>query len=1077
MTRFSQRARRLAAVVILLVATALVPAAALADDAASTYECVGGHEVSSGLIAQAQSRLQGSSAISLASELESVGNIDSDSNGSTSYVTNKPLGLSTTGSVRSVIIRVSFPASEDGSEQAMTFPESETDDDILSTFNAPADTSSEFYPYESVRAYYERSSLGKLDMQATGVYTYTAQHSRSYYANGDTPYALFSETLKALDDQIDFSQLDANDDGYIDAIYFEYAGANGEWSTTWWPKMNTALGSGSLADLRLDGKCVDEFVMFSSLTGQFSGRSGNQMLIHEIGHILGLPDLYPNKNTGAGSGSGSFDMMENEVGDQNGFFKLLLGWLSPEDVTYVYTSESGVDVRHGDETTHYDDSATLELTPYTSDALTETGGVIAVSSDKTILEGNLFCTFYLLQFDHYAGNQTVTDNGGNPLGHGVRAFRVMANYNEDVGCFIYDNSFGYSGKQLYEVLDPKLGGTDKEYGAFMRVGDLVSPTTNPSSNILGSEERGYTGVTFEVVSEADDSAQVKFSWTKRSERREFALTLTEDVVVNGVNTFKLKTTWPASFVSNKPDAICMEIDGVKHEVEFYYVDKAGELVVMANFNPGVITSSSTVEIVAGKGVFEIGSDDSGAVVASDELRVPLSVANLTTIESAGNYDSTASNRASECVMSNMATDQSGHAYFFEAYEDQQAPVHQLRLVRLSEDSQSAETVAVDRSAICGDDSGALMMVTDLGDGTAVLSSSWMSVEPSVSSICRNAWIDLSTGEILAIRDSSDLESPNSFFMLGGDLARATLVNRGSSAVVTRYRREGNTVTQLDGIALPKSADVSQFNGAGEAGNDYIYTFGRADGDANAYVVSIYRKADVLSAGADAASVAKVSIPNCVLVADVELSDDKVYVASRNAADGGYTNRLLTYSIDGDLLATASLPTYIGSGAQLEVSDNGAVACTSFKTSIESKKQIYFGYVALYDPTTCEVGEIDVRGIATGTWVGNRWLEVTRDEAAKFKEQAAAMTLRWSFTKEFGTAGGDDDPEPEPTPDPSPEPTPDSGSSTIPSQSSDQQTTRTSKATALPKTGDDAPFLAAALLGGGALALIVRRRLS
>lgn len=1076
MTRFSQRARRFAAVAVLLVATALTPAAALAEDASSTYECVGGHEVSSGLIAQARSRLQGSSAISLASELESVGDIDSSSNGSTSYVTNQPLGLSTTGSVRSVVIRVSFPASEDGSEQAMTFPESETDDDVLSAFNAPADASSELYPYESVHAYYERSSLGKLDMQATNAYSYTAQHSRSYYANSDVPFDLFLETLKALDDQIDFSQLDANDDGYIDAIYFEYAGPNGKWSTTWWPKMFSVLTISGFSDLRLDGKLVDECVMFST-TGP-AARSAYRTIIHETGHLLGLPDLYANPDENPkGTGTGSFDMMQDNTGEQNGFYKWLLGWLSPEDVTYVYTSENGVDVRRGDETTHYEDSATLELTPYTSNVSTETGGIVAVSSDKSILEGNLFCTFFLLQFDRYAGNQTVTGGSGDmPLGHGVRAFRVMAKLNSAGNNFIYSNFKGQSGEQLYEVLDPQLEDSKKEFGAFMHEGALVSPTTNPSTNTLNSEVRGYTGVTFEVVSETDESAQVKFSWTKKSDVPQFSMSLTESAVANGANYLKLKTSWPATLLNYSDDAIYVEVDGEKHKTSYDYDSSTGELTMEAYFNPGTITASSKVEIVASKGTFNLGVDESGAQVASDELRVPLGVADLATIDEAGNYDTFSFSGLDECVMSNMAADPSGRAYFFVACADQKTYVHQLRLVRLSEDGRSAETVAVDRSAICGDNNGALMMVTDLGDGTAVLSSSWMSDEASVSSIRRNAWIDLSTGKVLAIRDSSDLKYPNSFFMLGGDLARATLVNRGSSAVVTRYRREGNTVTQLDGIALPKSADVSQFNGAGEAGNDCVYTIGCADGDADTYVVSIYRKADVLSAGADAASVAKVSIPNCVLVADVELSDDKVYVASRNATDGGYTNQLLTYSLDGDLLATASLPTYISYAAQLEVSDNGAVACTSFKMSIENKKKNYFGYVALYDPTTCEVSEIDVRGIATGTWVGNRWLEVTRDEAAKFREQAAVMTLRWSLTKEFGTAGGDDDPEPEPTPDPSPEPTPDSGSPTTPSQASDQQTARTSKAATLPKTGDDAPLLAAALLGGGALALIARRRL-
>ena len=55
-------------------------------------------------------------------------------------------------------------------------------------------------------------------------------------------------------------------------------------------------------------------------------------LIHETGHLLGFPDLYDTNDSvssGRVSPCGHGDMMDGSLGDENPFFKLLMGWIKP----------------------------------------------------------------------------------------------------------------------------------------------------------------------------------------------------------------------------------------------------------------------------------------------------------------------------------------------------------------------------------------------------------------------------------------------------------------------------------------------------------------------------------------------------------------------------------------------------------------------------------------------------------------------------------------------------------------------------------------------------------------------------
>ena len=106
----------------------------------------------------------------------------------------------------------------------------------------------------------------------------------------------------AVDDEIDFSQYDENNDGSVDLVYIIYAGYGqsftGAPTETIWPKS----GYVSL-DSTYDGKNISRFGVHSELnfhpgiTHEYFNDvpqiNGIGLFCHEFSHCMGMPDIYP----------------------------------------------------------------------------------------------------------------------------------------------------------------------------------------------------------------------------------------------------------------------------------------------------------------------------------------------------------------------------------------------------------------------------------------------------------------------------------------------------------------------------------------------------------------------------------------------------------------------------------------------------------------------------------------------------------------------------------------------------------------------------------------------------------------
>ncbi|KAL9189130.1 hypothetical protein ACHAXT_011620 [Thalassiosira profunda] len=226
-------------------------------------------------------------------------------------------------------------------------------------------------PTGSVRQVYWANSNGAFTVNTTVVDWITLSHPESYYADGTHGFVKIHEAivegLDALDAAapstgFDFTAFDLDENGALDGLGIFHSGHGAEFwgddchgtsnaDRIWSHKGGldwTATSTGNTtvkanryyASSALHGTCDSNIV-----------RMG--VICHELGHYLGLPDLYD--YTFQGKGLGAYDFMSQSWGwDGSGLYppnlsawsKLSVGWAEAEVVEYdgVYELAASVGV-------------------------------------------------------------------------------------------------------------------------------------------------------------------------------------------------------------------------------------------------------------------------------------------------------------------------------------------------------------------------------------------------------------------------------------------------------------------------------------------------------------------------------------------------------------------------------------------------------------------------------------------------------------------------------------------------------------------------------------------------------------
>lgn len=329
--------------------------------------------------------------------------------------------------------------------------------------------------WESVKTFYEKSSYGKLTLSATVMNKwYTPTKTKTYYENYQTNNEtgsdlLLSEVIAHYDKDINYSDYDYDNDGFIDSVWLVYnCAVDYENDSLWW-----AFQTWSPDEKSYDGKqlCYYGFAGTDFMYEESNVYNSEDIdvdahtFIHETGHLMGLDDYYDyDPNNGADGGLYSADMMDYNIGDHGVISKMLLGWVSPTVVT---------------------STTTINLKSFTL-----TGEAILVSKKY---KNTIYDEYFLIEFYTTEGlnahDQPIV--GDNILGVRVTHVDAAINYKNGV---IEDNGGAYSTGFKYDNSDTTYKFvnmlradhiSDKSNSEYLQDGKcLFTPTSKTLSQVF-----------------------------------------------------------------------------------------------------------------------------------------------------------------------------------------------------------------------------------------------------------------------------------------------------------------------------------------------------------------------------------------------------------------------------------------------------------------------------------------------------------------------------------------------------------------------------------------------------------------
>ena len=211
--------------------------------------------------------------------------------------------------------------------------------------------------YESVSSYYNKSSQGKLNIEATITPVFNTGKTKGYYESRykigkDIDCEILDCSLSLLEDIYDLSEYDYNNDSYIDGIYLIYScDYSMDDNSPWWAWCYDYSTNKETYDNKKTNLFVWASIHFldDKPNSKTTININAETIIHETGHLLCLDDYYDyDEFKGPDGGLGGAAMMDSNVGDQDSFSKALLGWsnhtIANQEGTYTLRpSESSND--------------------------------------------------------------------------------------------------------------------------------------------------------------------------------------------------------------------------------------------------------------------------------------------------------------------------------------------------------------------------------------------------------------------------------------------------------------------------------------------------------------------------------------------------------------------------------------------------------------------------------------------------------------------------------------------------------------------------------------------------------------
>lgn len=343
-------------------------------------------------------------------------------------------------------------------------------------FGSPSETD-----WQSLASFYATSSYGALDF-SQGVVSDSymvemtdAEFQENYELGSDMTAWLADEVVAwAEGNGVLDASFDSNDDGFYDGIEMVYFTSLTEADNRdlWWAYTSCAHTVPGDTDPVAGHYFWTGYRFICDRSNTPTTDLDAHTIIHETGHMLGLDDYYDYSN--ASFPAGCSDMMDFNIGDHNGFSKMLLGWVAPKVLDR--RSSRG--------------TFTLHL-----DSFTETGQCFLIQMNETDgWNGTAYDEYLLLQYYTPTGLNEADSDGypeWNGYGHGgtyehagLQLFHVDARaattrYHYDQGNYVITD--------LYYDDEPKL--EDTSFGSYREMGSFIaaSNTAAYSTDVESSQ--------------------------------------------------------------------------------------------------------------------------------------------------------------------------------------------------------------------------------------------------------------------------------------------------------------------------------------------------------------------------------------------------------------------------------------------------------------------------------------------------------------------------------------------------------------------------------------------------------------
>ncbi len=352
--------------------------------------------------------------------------------------------------------------------------------------------------WESLKSYYLKSSYGLLDIQGHVADPYVTSLTvaeadrQSIGASHQIVTAATNDYFTKHPDE-SRSDYDYNGDGFIDGVNIIYkttaqdTSENPNASDIWWNYTTVIDPNGTTANVTspvANRYFWSEYDMIRS--GYYEPNIDAHTIIHENGHLMGISDYYsydrdPQTNGALEAAAGCSDMMDMNVGDHNGYSKMLYNWLATDD------EANGVHLKVVDGSS---DNFTITLNSFS-----DTGDLLLVRNTVTDTWNETpYDEYLILQYytptgvnekdsSGYPEWSGLGSHGGTYANPGLQVFHVDNRLGAQVGTYHTEGGRNIIDESHYEYVDEI-----QDTAVYNEDGTFVGASTTLTSN-TGSESR------------------------------------------------------------------------------------------------------------------------------------------------------------------------------------------------------------------------------------------------------------------------------------------------------------------------------------------------------------------------------------------------------------------------------------------------------------------------------------------------------------------------------------------------------------------------------------------------------------